>query len=91
MSDQVRVKALPSSPTADRRALLQQYILACIRDSKLSWADFKSPRIMDKMLKVLSDDVKIVLGDLGRQGTEGLLQTGVSILVGFAANALKKK
>lgn len=91
MADSLYVKALPASPTADCRALLQQYIIACVRDSKLSWADLQSPRVLDKMLKVLSDDVKIVLGDLGRQGGESLVQMGMNVLMGIAANALKKK
>jgi hypothetical protein len=86
----LRVKALPASPTADRRAILEHYLVACVRDSKLSWADLHNARI-DKLLRVLTDDVKIVLGDLGRRGGETLVQMGVGFLMDFAANALKKK
>jgi hypothetical protein len=64
---------------SERRELLKQYILTCIRDSALSWSDLTSPKVFDKLLKVLSQDVKVVIGELGQRGKAELLQMGVTL------------
>ncbi len=74
--------------SAERREHLKQYILGCVRDNALSWADLAKP---DRFLRVLSLDIKIVLKDLGREGFTGLLQMGAVALAGMAASAVKGK
>jgi hypothetical protein len=62
-------KAFPSTHAGtDRRAHLREYLLACIRDQVLSWADLTSPGVLDKLLRTLSADVREVLTGLGRTG-----------------------
>lgn len=57
-----------------RREHLKQYILACVRDSVLSWSDLTSPAVFDKFLKILSKDTKSVFAELGRVGGSGLMR-----------------
>lgn len=85
--NQARMKTLPSSATADRREILRQYVQACVRDSKISLAEMSAA----KLVRVLSQDLKVVLGDLGRESAEGLLQVGMGVLMGAAMNVLRKK
>jgi hypothetical protein len=75
----------------ERREFLKQYILTCVRDSALSWGDLMSPRVFDKLLKILSKDVKVVIVDLGRTGGAGLIQMGAAMLTGLAQSAGKRK
>jgi hypothetical protein len=75
----------------ERREFLKQYVLTCVRDSALTWSDLMSPRVFDKLLAVLSKDVKVVLVDLGRTGGADLIQMGAAMLAGFAQNAVKRK
>lgn len=65
------------------------YLLSCVRDSELSWLDFTNPAgLIDKLMKVASKDVKVVLGELGRQGGAGLINMGAAVLSQLVA---KKK
>lgn len=77
--------------SAERREYLQRYILTCIRDSALTWEDLKSPRFLDKMMQILSRDVKVVLNELGKQGAAGLLQVGSLMLSRIAESVMKRK
>ena len=76
---------------SERRELLTQYILMCVRDSALSWSDIASPAVFEKLLKILSKDVKVALKDLGQKGSAGLLRVGVTLLAGFAENVARKR
>jgi hypothetical protein len=71
----------------ERRKLLQEYLLACVRDSALSWADLAKP---DKILRVLSGDFKVVLRQIGKDSAVGLLQLGAVKLAEVAEKAMRK-
>lgn len=72
----------------ERREALKQYILLSVRDSGLSLSDLASSK--DRMLKLLSSDVKAVLSEFGAQGGANLLQMGASLLANFAGDLLRK-
>jgi hypothetical protein len=76
---------------SERREHLTNYILGCVRDSALSWSDLASPVVFNKLLKVLSKDVKVALKELGRKGSAELLHVGVTMLAGLAENLVRKK
>lgn len=65
----------------ERHEKLQEYILLCVRDSKLQWADLLSPSALEKIMKTLSTDVLTVLKNLGRIGGGQLLQMAVAKLM----------
>ena len=67
---------------SERKEHLKQYILACVRDSVLSWNDLASPQVFDKFLKILSWDTRDVLKELGRKGGQGLLGIAGAALLG---------
>jgi hypothetical protein len=73
--------------SAERREHLRQYLLACVRDSVLSWNDFKSPAFLDKVLKTLSADTRAVAKEFG---IDGLLRVGTT-LVGMAADVAGRR
>lgn len=76
-------KRLGADPKFARQEYLKSYLVACVRDSVLSWSDFTNPRIVDKILKVISTDAKTVLVDLGKTAGSGLLRTASNSLVGI--------
>lgn len=76
-------KNVRPSPT-ERREHLKQYILMCVRDNVLSWADLASGEAFDKLLKALSSDFRAVMAELGRNGASGLLKKGAMLLGMFA-------
>jgi hypothetical protein len=67
--------------TTERREHLRSYILACLRDSVLSWSDLKSLAAPGKVLKVLSQDVRTVIEELARTGAGNIARV-VGELVG---------
>lgn len=69
---------------AERREHLKQYILACVRDNVLSWADLASGEAIDKLLKAFSSDFRATMTELGRAGAGGLLKKGAALLGMFA-------
>ena len=73
----------------ERREHLRAYLLACFRDSHLSWDDLLANP--DKFLKVLSKDVTIILKEVGRDGSVSFLRMGAAMLAGFAEKVLLGK
>lgn len=71
-----------------RREHLKQYVLACVRDSVLSWSDLASPDVFNKFLRILSEDSKLVLFELGRTGGGNLLRVAGAALVGLAEDVV---
>ena len=76
---------------AERRDYLKNYIRCCVRDSALSVTDLVNPLIVDKLLKVLSHDVKIITMDFGRKTGASLMNAGAIVLAGLADNVKKSK
>lgn len=87
MTTKIRPKVQASF---ERREALKQYIGLCIRDGALTFTDLKSTKFLDRLLKLLSSDVKAVLGEVGAQSGANLLQIGASMLAGFAENLARK-
>ena len=64
-----------------RRDLLRQYIVACLKDSALSWADVANPAVfIEKLVVVISKDSRVILKELGREGLSAVLQMGAAML-----------
>ena len=74
-----------------RREYLKQYLLACVQDSVLSIGDLTSPAVFDKLLKVLSRDMKAVLVDLGKTGASSLLGIAGMALAGMAQDVIARQ
>jgi hypothetical protein len=62
---------------SERLDYLQGYILACIRDSKLAWEDFPTGEFLEKSLRVISHDLRLVGKKLARHGAGKLAQLGM--------------
>ena len=69
---------------AERREHLKDYLLTCVRDNVLSWADLASGEALDKLLRTLSSDFRATMAELGRTGASGLLKKGAALLGMFA-------
>jgi hypothetical protein len=68
--------------------ILKRYIQACIRDSVLSWADLASLNAIDKVVRMLSKDVKGVLKEFGREASGNLLRVTGAALAGIAEDVV---
>jgi hypothetical protein len=53
---------------ADRRSLLREYILTCVQENVLSWGDLTGGGGIEKILSVISSDVRAVAGEILRTG-----------------------
>lgn len=69
-----------------RQELLKEYLLACVRDNVLSFADLASPDIIHKLVSAISTDARLVIGDLLRQGGSGILRLIGAKVAGAAEN-----
>jgi len=74
----------------ERRETLKKYILQCVQDDGISFADLKSGAALDRLLKRLSGDLKAVMAELGAQGGANLLQLGASLLAGLASGFARR-
>ena len=74
---------------SERREHLKAYLASCFRDGNLTWNDLLANP--DKLLKVLSKDVKIILKEAGRDGSVNFLRVGAAMLAGFAEKILTGK
>lgn len=81
-------KLLPGNQGVERREHLKRYLLACVQDSVLSWADFANPDAFGKFIKTISNDTKIIIMDLGRSAGGGLLRTAGAALAGIAEDVV---
>jgi hypothetical protein len=63
---------------------LRQYIIGCLQAGILTPADLSSGAFLDKLLKVMSKDMKFVVKDLLRVGAGNLAQLGIAKLMQIA-------
>jgi hypothetical protein len=73
----------------ERQEALKEYILLCLQDSKLQWADLVSPNVIDKVMKTMSRDIVVVLRELGRRGGIELMKMAIGALSARAGNGGK--
>jgi hypothetical protein len=60
---------------SERREHLKRYVFACFKDSLLSPMDLKQPTVLaDKLLKIVSQDVKALTKDLARGAGDTILR-----------------
>lgn len=72
-----RVKAcLPPN----RRDLLRDYILACVRDNVLRPSDLVDADVVGRLLAAVTVDIRYVVGDMVRSGVSNGLQLLGSML-----------
>lgn len=64
----------------ERQEALKEYVLLCLRDSKLQWADLASPNVIDKVMRTMSKDIVLVLKELGRRGGIELMKIAIGAL-----------
>lgn len=64
----------------ERQEALKEYVLLCLRDSKLQWTDLTSPNVIDKIMRTMSKDILIVLKELGRRGGIELMKIAIGAL-----------
>lgn len=64
-------KLLDSYAPSERRDLLRRYLLMCVRDNVISFADIT--RAPDKFMRTITADAKAVVVELGRSGASGIL------------------
>ncbi len=81
-------KRLGADPNCARQEYLKQYLMACVRDSVLSWGDLASPDVLNKLLKIISKDTKAVIADLGRAAGGNLLSRIGSSLANIAEDVV---
>ena len=72
----------------ERKQLLKKYIIACIFDSKLSWGDLASLAVIEKLVKVFSQDARAVITELRKDGAPvatQMAETAINRLVSLGA------
>jgi len=70
---------------AARREHFRSYLLACVQDSVLSFADFADVTTLTaKLGRTLAEDSRAVLSDLGRTGAAGAVSMIGAKLMEFA-------
>jgi hypothetical protein len=75
--------------SSERTEHLRNYIIGCLKAGILSVDDLKSGKFLDKLLKVMSQDMKFVLRDLMKVGVGNLAQLGIMKLM-QVAQGMKK-
>lgn len=73
--------AKPIILTIERKARLKQYVLACIDDGALSWADLANPiGAVERIFSVFSHDARTVAKELMQEKGGSFLRTvGTSV------------
>lgn len=64
----------------ERQEALKEYVLLCLRDSKIQWTDLTSPNVIDKVMRTMSKDIVLVLKELGRRGGIELMKIAIGAL-----------
>jgi hypothetical protein len=64
-------RILGGNAKIERRELLRRYLVACVRDNVLSFADIM--RAPDKLMRTITTDARAVVVDMGRAGAGSVL------------------
>jgi hypothetical protein len=71
---------------SERRELLKRYLLACVHDNVLSFADIT--RAPDKLMRTISADIKATMIEIGRTGAGGILKAAGGALAEIAQDVV---
>lgn len=70
--------------STERVEHLRQYILGCLQSGMLTPADLTSGAFIEKLFKVMSKDMRMVLRELVHAGVGNLAQFGIAKLMQVA-------
>lgn len=68
---------------------LRQYIRGCLASGLLTPTDLTNGKIVEKLLKIISQDTHIIVRELAREGIAGLARMGVMKLASIAEKMAK--
>jgi len=74
---------------SERRELLKRYLLTCVRDNVLSFADIMSAP--DKLMRTITADAKAVMIDIGRTGAGGILKAAGGALAEIVSDVAGRR